>query len=432
MNKKTIVPAALSAIMLALAACGGGTGTESKDSKGAEAPKNVTLKFTLWGSDVYKAMYEDMAKKYTEKHPNVKVEVMLIPFTEYQQKLSIMSASGEMPDVGWLAERMVPQFIESKQVLDIRDAVMNDKEFDFNDILPTTLEQFKKDNKLYGIPFSSQPGVLYVNNTLFKEKGLKTPMELVKEGKWTWDEVIKAGKAITDSSKGIYGIKLARDWKIWTDTTLDLIWAYGGDVMSADGKFIMNSPQTEKALQIYSDMMFKDKIHPKPGDQTSFESGKLALYRDNYGYQTKARPVKSFEWDIAPLPKGTQDGPYFRGQSGMAVFAKTKYPKEATEFLKYLTNKESASVLTKFIVPTRKSVLQSDAFMKADPIMPPAESMKAVYVDTGAKTRLAPAHENWIKIDAKMQSLYELMYTGTEPVKSVLERADKEVGALLK
>ncbi len=432
MSKKFIVFTVIIAMMLVAAACGGGAARPAQDGQTPETPKTANLTFTLWGSDVYKAMFEDFAKQYMDLHPNVKIEIMLIPFTEYQQKLSIMSASGEMPDLGWLAERMVPQFIESNQVLDIQDAVVNDKEYDYDDILPATLEQFQKDGKLYGIPFSSQPGVLYVNNTLFREKGLKTPMELVKEGNWTWDELIKAGQAISDPDKGIYGIKLPRDWKIWADTSLDLIWAYGGDVMSADGKFIMNSPETEKALQIYSDMMFKYKIHPKPGDQTSFESGKLALYRDNYGYQTKVRPVKDLDWDIAPLPRGTQDGPYFRGQSGMAVFAKTKYPQEATDFLKFLTSKESASVLTKFIVPTRKSVLQSDAFMKADPIMPPAESMKAVYVDTAAKTRLAPAHENWIKIDSKMQSIYELLYTGNVPVKSVLERAEKEVNALLK
>jgi multiple sugar transport system substrate-binding protein len=433
MMKKTLVPIMVSAVMLALSACGGGATSPAQESKAPAADsKPIVLKFSLWGSDAYKAMYEDLAKKYTEKNPNIKVEVMLIPFTEYQQKLSIMSASGDMPDVGWLAERMVPQFVESNQLIDIQSAVTSDAAYDFNDLIPVTLEQFKKDNKLYGISFSSQPGALYVNNTLFKEKGLKTPMELVKEGKWTWEELIKAGKVIADPDKGVYGIKLLADWKRWSDATLDLIWAHGGDIMSKDGKFIMNTPETEKALQMYYDMIFKDKIHPKPGDQTSFESGKLAMYRDNYGYASKVRPVKSFEWDIAPLPKGTQDGPYFRGQSGISVFATTKHPKEATDLLKYLTNKEAASVYTKFIVPTRKSVLQSDAFLKADAIMPPADSMKAVYIDTAAKTRLAPSHENWIKIDSKMLSLYELMYTGNEPVKSMLQRAEKEVNALLK
>ncbi|MFD2327909.1 extracellular solute-binding protein [Cohnella sp. GCM10020058] len=225
-----------------LAACGSDNESASGGSQStgtANAGKEIKLKFGIWGNETHSAMYEKMIEAYRTAHPNVSVEIMTIPFADYQQKMSIMMASKTAPDVLWLAERAIPQFMEAGQLADL-SALKGDAGYEFGDLIPSTVDLVSKDGKLFGIPFSTPPGMIYYNKTLFKEKGLQTPTELYAEGRWTYEEMEKAAKAITDPSKGIYGVNLIRPngWGAsWIESLQTVVWAFGADYFSPDGKY---------------------------------------------------------------------------------------------------------------------------------------------------------------------------------------------------
>jgi multiple sugar transport system substrate-binding protein len=406
---------------------------EEKPSAEAEKPKDpVTLKFSIWGNDKHKQMYEELIANFQQVHPHVSVEIMTVPFPDYQQKLSIMLASKTAPDVGWLAERMIPQFLESGQLADVSSNVQSDSAYQYDDIYPSTLQLFTKNDKLYGVPFSTPPTLLFFNKTLFKEKGLKTPLELYAEGKWNYEEFNKAAKAISDPSKGVYGVKLVREWKNWADALFTLIWSQGADVFNKEGtEFTLHTPEGQKALQMYTDMIFKDKVHPKPGDEIAFETGKLGMFRDVYSYVSKAREIKDFEWDIAPMPAGPNGPGTWMGYAGYSVFEGTKHPEEALEFLKFITSQESMGVTSQFFVPSRESVLQSDIFKKAAP-QPSPESIQIAVLDQMNEAKVKPGHRNWQQIDVKMQTLLDYLYTQSLSVDEVLQKMEQEIGPLLK
>ncbi|WP_165452463.1 ABC transporter substrate-binding protein [Paenibacillus thalictri] len=402
-----------------------------------EASKEeIVLKVGMWGeNDSRKKILEAYSKKFTEQHPNIKVEFMLVPFADYQQKLSIMVASKTAPDVVWMSDKMVPQFLEAGQLADISD-IQNDKNFDFADNIQPSFARLKKDGKIYGVPFLNPPKVIFFNKNLFKEKGLKTPLELYKEGNWTYDEFFKTAKALTDSSKGVYGGYLitANGWKSWEDAYLDTFWAYGADFMDEAGaKFLLNSPEGEKSLQAISDMIFKDQSHPKPGDQISFEGGKIGMSRQNYAYVNTARAVKDFEWDIAPMPRGTnKDAPAATGLAAYSVMQDSKHKLEAIELLKFMTSKEAMTEFSFMYVPNRSSVLASDALTKGFE-SPTKEGIKASLIDPmNGKLRAQNAHKNWQQIDVKVQTVLDMLYTKTYTVKDVLKKMEDEVTPLLK
>lgn len=433
---------ALAAVLLpALAACSSSTG--SAPAGGQQAPKtaepnepakpaeDVKLTFSIWGNDDHKKTIEEIAAKYKTIRPNVTVEVMTIPFNDYQQKLSIMMSSRTAPDIGWLSDTMIPQFLQSGQLADV-SSIRSDPAYAFDDMFPSTLAPLTKDGKLYGVPFSTPPSMIFYNKTLFDQKGLKTPAELYKEGRWTYDEMLKAAKAISDPAKGVYGVKLVREWKSWSSTLYSLVKAYGGDVLSKDGtKFLLNSPEGEKAVQLYYDMMFRDGVHPKPGDQTTFESGKLGMFRDVYSSVTKARAIKDFEWDIAPMPKGPNGAGAWVGFAGYAVFQGGKHPKEATEFLKFVSSKESMAATSKYFVPSRKSALESDAFQNAGD-RPTKEGIRIAVLEQMNAAEGLPLHKNWQQIDTKVQTHLDYLYTQSASVKEVLQKMEQDVTPLLK
>ncbi|MEK3884572.1 sugar ABC transporter substrate-binding protein [Paenibacillus sp. PL2-23] len=408
---------------------GAGTATENP-GKDSEAQKPVKLKFSMWGNDAHKAMYDGLIAEFKTEYPHIDVEIINIPFADYQQKLSIMLASKTGPDVGWLAERMIPQFMDSGQLVDIASSVQGDADYKFDDVFPSTLELFTSGEKVYGIPFSTPPMLVYYNKTLFQEKGLKTPSELYAEGNWNYEQYLQAAKAITDHSKGIYGVRLIRDWKNWSDALLPIIWSHGAELFSADGKsFTLNTAEGQAALQIYNDLIFKDGAHPKPGDEITFDTGKLGMYTDRYSYVSKTREIKDFEWDIAPMPEGMNGRGTTLGYAGYSVFD-TEHPEEAMAFLKFISNETSMGKTSAFFVPSRKSVLESDVFMKAAP-QPSPESIQVAVLDQMSDAKIAPGHPNWQQIDVKVQTLLDYLYTQSESVEEVLKRMEAEVNPLL-
>ncbi|AOZ91218.1 ABC transporter substrate-binding protein [Paenibacillus crassostreae] len=438
MKKGATIIMSLLLMLVMIAGCGtnktevkGNTEQATTAPEATEASqKEVTLKFSIWGNDTHKQMYEDMIAKFNEQNPNIQVEIMVIPLADYQQKLTIMQASRTAPDIAWLAERMIPQFISTDALLDISD-LKSDEAYNFADIFPSGLELISKGDNHYGIPFSTPPSMIYYNKTLFKEKGLVTPTELYIEGKWNYDEYLKAAKALTDSSKGIYGTNLIRNgWENWPDALQTLFNAYGAELINKEGtEFTLDSSQGEQALQLFSDMIFKDGVHPKPGDQTTFDSGKIAMQKELFSYMGKAKAVTDFEWDIAPLPAGPNGLGTTLGYAAVTLFKDSQHPEEAIEFLKYITNPDNMTITSQYFVPSRKSVLESDAFLNQGPS---AESMKLAVIDQMAAAQTLPSFKDWAKIDSNMKSVLDYLYSQSGTVQEVLKNADEAITPLLK
>jgi multiple sugar transport system substrate-binding protein len=432
MRKHWKVALSILPVALAVTACGGSKSADPDPSKtdGQATAKAVNLKFSFWGNDTHKKMYEDMVAKYKEKHPNVNVEIVTIPFADYQQKLSIMSASKTAPDIAWMAERMIPQFLSNGQLAEL-EPLKKDAEYKFDDIIPSTLNLVTKDSKVYGIPFSTPPMMIYYNKTLFKERNLPTPTELYKQGKWTYDEMLKAAKALTNADKGVYGVNFVRSgWQNWPDAMQSHFNAFGASLFNAEGNaFTLNSKEGEQALQVFSDMIFKDKVHPKPGDQTTFDTGKIAMQKELFSYMGKAKAVKDFEWDIAPLPAGPNGAGTTIGYGSYTIMKDSPNYAQALELLKFMTNPDNMKLTSQYFVPSRKSILESEDFLKQGPS---AESVKLSVVDQMSNAKSLPSHKNWQQIDTKMQMVMDYLYTQSTPVKEVLSKADKEIGPLLK
>ena len=438
MKKGTILGLCILLLGAVLSACGSG-GNEPSSGSGAKASssgtasgKEVKLTFAIWGNDTHKMMYEEMIAQYKTVKPNVSVEIMTIPAGEFQQKISVMMASKTAPDIMWMLERAIPQFLDNDQIVDL-SAIKSDAEYDFADFIPSTLELVTRGDKLYGVPFSTPPNMIYYNKNLFKENGLKTPTELYEEGNWTYEEMEKAAKAISRPDQGVYGINLilpSQSWTgSWMESIISLVWAFGADYFSPDNKaFVLNTPEGERALQFFSDAMFQSQIHPKPGDQTGFESGKIGMQQNLLSYIGKAKEIQDFEWDIAPMPEGPGGQGTTLGYAAYMVTKDSPHEQEAIDFLKFLTNKDNMAVTSQFFVPGRKSVLGSDDFLKQGPS---PESVKMAILEQMDKARVRPGFNNFQLIDDKMKQNFDSIYTQAGSIPDIIKKMEADVNPLL-
>lgn len=422
----------LSAILVLIAAgCGGNADQSPNESKPGDNGKQVELKFLTWGNQTHLDVYNGLKDEFTKQNPNIKVTIDSVPFPDYQQKISVLAAGNELPDVAWMSERMVPQFMENGIFADVSDFA-NDAEFGMNDFIPSTLELFRENDKLYGIPFSTPPSVMFYNKTAFQNAGLTLPNELAKEGKWTWDQFVKDAKTLTTGTGAnkTYGANFFRDWKTWIVLS-SYSWSNGSGPFNKEmTEFTWNDQYGLETLKMLQQMMFVDGSHPKAGEQISFESGKIGMFFDVYSYVSKAREIKDFEWSIAPMPSGSQGSVPMLGQAGYVIFKDSKHPEEAKKFLKFLASKDGIQKTSTFFVPPRQSVLESDEFIK-QPNNPAPEDIKQAVIDEMPKARLQPGHIQWQKIDTEILFEFDQLFGQIDEPEQIIKTMADKVGPLL-
>ncbi|GMA15288.1 sugar ABC transporter substrate-binding protein (plasmid) [Deinococcus metallilatus] len=384
------------------------------------------LRFSTWAGGEGLALLQQLAQEYAAKTgTNVKVEVT--PFADYSRKLAVQIASGDAPDIGWVAERDVPTFIASNNLANL-SALGKDASFNLNDFPTSSLALWKRGGNLYGIPFSNSPLVLFYNKDLFKQAGIADPLTQYAKGQWSYNDFQKSALSIKQKT-GSSGARVMRiDPKAWAGGLLAVLWSNGGGVYDKNMKCNLNSPGSLQAFSLMQNMMFKDQSMPRPGDQTSFDGGKLGMYFDNISYAGQLKDAK-FKWGIAPLPKGTAGRITQLGQAGYAVFSKGKNQAEAINFLKFLASKENMARTAKFFPPPRQSVLRSSAYLNANPAVP-ASALKTALISQLGSARVLQTDTNWLKAnDAITGSLDQVFQPGAN-TKAILDRTCQTVDGL--
>ena len=103
MNIRKIESVILMTAILLIAACAL-SGCSKKEQSGADKNDGkVTIKAAVW--DLAITTYnEQLVKEFEASHPNVKVEIIDIPSTDFTQKLSVMLNGGSDVDVFWIKD----------------------------------------------------------------------------------------------------------------------------------------------------------------------------------------------------------------------------------------------------------------------------------------------------------------------------------------
>ncbi|MEG0270209.1 MAG: sugar ABC transporter substrate-binding protein [Clostridia bacterium] len=394
--------------------------------------EDTTVEFVIWGNDARKAEYDRIFTPFTEK-TGIKVNVNLVALEETVAKLATQIVSGTAPDVVWLTEAQLPQFIATGNLEDISE-IMGNEAYDFGDLFPGLVEKYIKDGKLYAVPFTSSPRVYFYNKDMFAEAGLQDPQELAEKGEWTMDKMLEYARAMTSKEKGTYGLSIMNyqspnDWNILLDWT----WSMGASFFDEDmTKVTINDENGIKALQMYSDMIFKDGSQPLPGEQIDFASGKIGMTRNTISFQAQLKDA-SFEWDIIPNPKGTAlDAPIAVGVAAYVVPKGAKNKAAALQVIEYITSKESMSdnYLMNTFSPIRTSVLSSEKFLEGERPSPRGKLL-ALLAPWDGNTRLYPVHDNYTAIDLKIKEMMDLLYTQACPIEELCQRIETEVTPLL-
>ena len=339
MFRKLSILAGAGALVLAATGC-----SSSKSSSSSAEPESgpVTLTYGIWDAKQKPAM-QQMADAFHAAHPTITIDIQLTPNADYWTKLQTAAASGTAPDVFWMNGPRVGLYAGQHQLLSLSDKPGFD-----NTPFPKALNDvYMLDGKQYGMPKDFDTVGLWYNKKLFDAAGVKYP-----DATWTWQNVIDAAQKLNDPGKGVWGVA-SPDWT--QENLYDTILQAGGSVISADHKKSgLDDPKTIAGLQYALDFVSKYKVSPTAQQMTDtqpdqlFASGKVAMFTDGDYDMPEYKAAAGLDADVAPLPAGP-DGKKATVINGLAnvIYAKTKHPEAAWEWVKYLGSKEANEIQAK-------------------------------------------------------------------------------------
>lgn len=312
----------------------GGAGDSGGDSGSGE---KVKLRFIRWSNGpALDKEEQDKIKRFNESHPNIEVQMTLLPWDETFRKIELSLASNDPIDLFYWD---VPAYAWYKKGLFKNLQPYFDRDLNMEEYNAELFEPFKFDGKnMYVAPENYQTLTLYYNKTAFDNAGLDYP-----NADWTWEDVLEAAKKLTireGNRVTQYGFDATAmgTWWAW----MSLSAAQGGKLVEdvhEPTKITLNTPETTAALQFLQDMIYKHKVSPDVATKDSmglnFQTGKIAMYVGGDWDLGTLREITDFEWDMAPLPKWGEGRatPYFMG--GYVMAENTKHPEEAWEFIKW-------------------------------------------------------------------------------------------------
>lgn len=429
MKRRKWIVTAVVLMMLAVLAigCGGkdnakdtdngdaGKPAETKTDGAKDGGKQITLRFATWDTTDGLKTAEEVAKKFTAAHPNIKVQVEGYG-DGFDQKLAASFGASNPPDVMYMWD--FPTYYRNLEPLD--NMMKSDPSMDLGDFYDGLFNYTKVGGETYGIPTGYTSRVFYYNKKLFDAAGIPYP----KDG-WTWDDFREIAKKLSDPSKKQYGFGIRTE-----NDPYDLqgfIWSNGGSLISPDGKAIegyMNGKETVDTLQMFGDML-KDKIAVTVGGKNQqsgndvFKAGKIAMW------ESGVWPLEGFK--EAKVDFGTVEPPAFAGkpvkgvlaESAISIAKDSKQKEAAWEFVKFITSKEIIKSITSDL-PVRKSVVAEKSLDK-DPLYAPFYNMLSRADNTPAFL----LNEKWKEVNRFLSSAIDAVILG-QPAQDVLDNAVKD------
>lgn len=191
--KKKMVSILLTVAMAVtmIAGCGAGGGEDKAgESKAGEDSGKVTLKVfsNLPDRKNGQGLVEQMIiDEYMKENENVTIEVEALDEEAYKTKFKAYSMEG-MPNVVsiWGQPAFLDEVLEAGVLAELNEGDYADYGF-----IPGSLEGFKKDGKLYGLPRNTDVAGFYYNQKMFQENGWEVPA--------TYDDLLKLAGTIKDA-----------------------------------------------------------------------------------------------------------------------------------------------------------------------------------------------------------------------------------------
>lgn len=328
-----------------LAACS----SESSGEKSSGESGSGSIKLTLWdqsvgNTDPSAKLLPQIVEKWNSEHPDIQVERTGTTGEQYKTKIKTSLAAGEAPDIfyGMGGGSFMQPYIESGNVLDISGYLTDEIK---SRMAPGMLEAIETDGKIYTLPVFTHIANLYVNTELFEKAGAKIPT--------TYTELLDAVEKLKAAgiTPALIGEKDRWPGMYWYDMIAMRQAGRDAVIEAFKDPSKWDSPDfvaaATKLQELAKAGAFNSSMLSMSYDEMlgAFNAGSGAMMFQanwvNAGIEDPSAATKG-KVQVIPFPvfedgKGKASEIFGVAVDGNYINSTTKHPKEAAEFLIYLS-----------------------------------------------------------------------------------------------
>jgi len=317
----------------------------SDPSAGQDASGNTTITVALAANPQMKTA-ESLISDFENKNPGIKVKFTTLPENDLRPAVTkdVATKAGQY-DLAMIGSYEVPIWAKNGWIVPLSSYVSKDTAWDASDVLQPIKDIVSADGKLYAAPFYGSSSFLFYRKDLAKKAGVTIPQNP------TWQQVAAAAAKMDDKKSGVSGICL-RGLPGWGQNLASLttvINTFGGRWFDEKWQPQLTSPQTEKAVKFYVDLL---RAHGQQdaakdgweGCLQQITQGKTAMWYDDTVFagsalQEATSQVKNnLGFAMAPVDETKASG--WLWSWGLAITQSSKHKDAAWKFISWATSKE--------------------------------------------------------------------------------------------
>ncbi len=366
--------------------------------------------------------YQQAAVELFEaENPNIDVEVVTVPYAEYQDRLIIAVRGGTPPDISTVDQIWNYGFATGGAIIPLDDYIAASESVKQENFFPGAWDSAAFDGQVWGIPFNIDVWQFtFYNKALLDEAGVDP------ESLTTWEGLKAAGEALTDRDAGQYGIGLFGH--LGEDTVVvmnSFVYSNGGSVLAEDGTCALDEPEAVEALEFMVSLLpYAPEGAANAGSDNMrelFLNGSLAME----WWPALEQPTllnSDLDWGFvagtAPegkTPVGTLGG------WNLVIYEASEHKDEAWQFIEFLTSPEINGQVVD-LIPA--NIEAATTFLEEQRVGPD------VILEHLNNARPRPLSPEYLQVSTIEQEMMQALFTGT-PVEEAVANACEQIDALV-
>ncbi len=280
------------------------------------------MQMLWWDDGTEGQVMQDLLDRY-EEETGVKIELVTLPYNDYETRLRTMITGGEAPALARVTEGHLNNFKEFTLSLE-----------DVYDQSNFTNHFYNEDGESISLPLDITANGLFLNLDLLNEHDIDYP---TLGDVWTWDEFIEEFSKLI----GVDGVAAPGVFDHQAHRFMPLMYQHG--ITLWDNAYTtsnLTSNEAVAALTLLHDMYQDGFIEEFPLAQsnnaaTLFRTGAYGFHMSGNWNVTGHAGEVDFEWTVVPMPYVENRATILGGKS-MAAFKDSGMEQEALDFISWL------------------------------------------------------------------------------------------------
>ena len=344
------------------------------------------IRYACWGTPEQERAARALADAFEEKHPNIKVDVTVMGYSQYFNKIQAMMVGSVAPDVFMIGVNYYDEWASRGVLMDVTGEMAALEEM--GEIMPAPRKAVTRAGRVYALPLAVMGNVTYANLEALEKAGIPVP----GEEEWTWDYVEElaprlSGRRGDEAAPTDYAVSLPHPVVFFRQRGITLF-----DDPYHPTRVTVNRPEAREAVRFIR--RFHEKGYTVPpevgadeGYSQLFRDGRVAFTFASFMSSALFRDQTDFEWDVLPFPAGELSSESMLGLSCLAVWKHTRNEEAARKFVRFAASPEGTRINMRELrtLPIFREIAYGEEFLA----MRPPESMSR-FSDTMEEGQAAP------------------------------------------